>query len=163
MDSSKKIALSATMWIISVVLLISGINVKSSSDYKFYKNHYEECEDLFMDCMDAIQSASIYTDISSYKSIADSALKMMKDDEKEIKKHETKANIMYAFFCIFMVAGFCILVVKSKDDYKMGLADNDHDNGSGTCEMQEVTAITEDKKDLLEEKEVAEDSAEGDS
>lgn len=80
----KKKLIGTVMCIIGCICFVIAITRISNEDYKFYVEHYEDCKEGYVDCMDEAKYGGFLS--GSYRSIASTYEDMMEDDMKEIWK-----------------------------------------------------------------------------
>lgn len=109
----KKKLISMILCIVGCICLIFAITRVTNEDYKFYLEHYEDCEKGYNDCMyEKTKYTSTYFS-STYGSIASSYEDMMEDDMKEIWKFRGTAIVC-------CVAGIGLIFVGYKNIKKGG-------------------------------------------
>lgn len=89
---SKKIGLA--LFIVACILFALGFTKINNRSYKFYKQHYAECEEGYGD-----------TKLRGYDDIANNYIKMMDDDMKEINSFRIQTGIYWVAGTVLLVIG----------------------------------------------------------
>lgn len=104
-ENSKKIGLA--MIIAACILCVVGFTRITNSHYRFYKQHYAECEAGYVDTKSTANSYKSGFFKNSYNEIASSYKSLMDDDMKKINSFRIQAGVCW-------VAGVGLLVVGLK-------------------------------------------------
>lgn len=93
-------------YIIAVFMFVIAISRLNNSDYKFYKEHYSECE---LGYQSAIISSQVYSGYfaSSYKQIASTYKDMMNEDQAKINSYRIQAVVL-------IIIGIMIIIFERK-------------------------------------------------
>lgn len=102
-SKNKKIGIG--MIIAACILFVVAFTRVNNDEYKFYKQHYEECEAGYIDTKSMANSYSGGLFKSSYNSIANSYQKMMDDDMKETNKFRIQAVVCLAAGVVLVFIG----------------------------------------------------------
>lgn len=97
--------ISILMCVIGCIFLIGAITRITNDDYKFYKQHYQDCMDGYNDTKAIADSYWGGYFESSYNSIATSYKDMADDDNKELRKFRIQALILGCGGLILIICG----------------------------------------------------------
>ena len=105
LNKSKNRYIGIGMIIIACILFVISFSRVNNEKYEFYKKHYEDCEEGYIETKSMANSYSSGFFKSSYNNIADSYQDMMDNDMDEINKFRTQAVICLATGVVFIIVG----------------------------------------------------------
>lgn len=98
----------ALLCIVGCLFLIAAITRITNDEYKFYKQHYQECIDGYNDTKWTADSFSGGFFKSSYDSIASSYKDLADNDKKELWKFRIQAILLVCGGCGLILFGYTI-------------------------------------------------------
>lgn len=94
------------MCIIGCIFIVVAITRITNDEYKFYKQHYQECIDGYNDTKSTADSYCGGFFRSSYKSIDSSYKDMADDDNEELWKFRIQAIVFLCGGCGLIIYGY---------------------------------------------------------
>ena len=98
--------ISILMCVVGCIFLILAINRITNDNYKFYKQHYQDCMDGYNDTISTANSYLGGYFKSLYNSIASSYKDMADDDNKELWKFRIQAIVLICGGLALIVCGY---------------------------------------------------------
>ena len=113
-DINKRKIVGIAMILAACIVCAIGFTRITSSKYKFYKQHYAECEEGYIESKALADSYYPGFFRSSYEEIASAYKEMMDEDMKKIKSFKIEAGTCWGAGAGLFVAGLLVIGIKRK-------------------------------------------------